>query len=172
MQTIMNHKKLLIGLLISFSSFVSFGQIKKTAKKPTSLPTILFVCEHGAARSTIASAYFNKIAMEKGLKYKAIFRATSPDTALTLATKKGLVEDGFDTKNMKPILVRQNDMNIANEIITFDCSLPSKDSLSNKVSKWDGIPPISKDYKVARNEIVAKVQVLISDLRKKRKKKK
>lgn len=168
----MNHKKLLIGLLISFSSFTSFGQIKKTGKDTTSLHTILFVCEHGAARSTIAAAYFNKIAIEKGLKYKAIFRATSPDTALTSATKKGLIEDGFDTKNMKPILVTQSDINFADEIITFDCSLPTKDSLSNKVSKWNGIPPISKDYQAARNEIVSKVQVLIAELTKKRKKKK
>jgi arsenate reductase (thioredoxin) len=169
MQTIMNHKKLLIGLLISFSAFTSFGQIKKKGKGTNPTHTILFVCEHGAARSTIAAAYFNKIAIEKKIKYKAIFRAASPDTALTFATNKGLIEDGFDTKNMKPVLVAQCDINMANEIITFDCSLPSKDSLSNKVSKWNGIPPISKDYQTARNEIVSKVQMLISDLGKKKK---
>jgi arsenate reductase (thioredoxin) len=169
MQNIMNHKKLAIGILISFCSFTSLGQIKKTGKDTMSLPTILFVCEHGAARSTIAATYFNKIAIEKGLKYKAIFRATSPDTALTIATKKGLTEDGFDIQNMKPILVTQRDINFATQIITFDCSLPTKDSLSSKVSKWNGIPPISRDYQVARNEIVSKVEGLISDLQKKKK---
>jgi arsenate reductase (thioredoxin) len=165
----MNHKKLLIVLLICFSAFTLFGQIKKKGKITTKFIIILFVCEHGAARSTIAAAYFNKMAIEKGLKYKAIFRGTSPDTALTFATRKGLIKDGFDTKNMKPILVKQSEINMANEIITFDCSLPSKDRLSNKVSKWDGIPPISKDYQTARNEIVSKVQVLIAGLGKKKK---
>jgi arsenate reductase (thioredoxin) len=172
MQTIMNNKKIAIGILLSFLSFSSFGQIKKIKTDSSSSHTILFVCEHGAARSTIAAAYFNKIAIENGLKYRAIFKATSPDTALSAATKKGLTEDGFDIQNMKPILVTQNDINSATQIITFDCSLPTKDSLSEKVSKWNGIPPISKDYQIARNEIISKVESLISSLRKKRKKKK
>jgi hypothetical protein len=39
-------------------------------------PAIVFVCEHGAAQSLIATAYFNKLAAERGLPYRAP-RATS-----------------------------------------------------------------------------------------------
>jgi arsenate reductase (thioredoxin) len=165
----MNYIKITMVLLIALSSFASPGQGRKAVKTPAPVKTILFVCEHGAARSTIAAAYFNKIAMEKGLKYNAVFRATNPDTALTQATKKGLMEDGFEIRNLKPVLLNHGDINTATRIITFDCSLPSKDSLSNRVHKWNGIPPISKDYRAARNEILAKILVLIAELGKKRK---
>jgi arsenate reductase (thioredoxin) len=126
--------------------------------------TILFVCEHGAARSTIAAAYFNKMAKEQGVNYKAVFRGTSPDTVLTLGTKKGLMEDGFDVDTWKPLLVTQWDINRASQIITFDCLLPTKGNLNKPVNQWNGIPAISKDYKIARNEIVEKVKMLILEL--------
>ncbi|HKC37012.1 MAG TPA: hypothetical protein VKB95_13150 [Chitinophagaceae bacterium] len=123
---------------------------------------ILFVCELGAARSTIAAAYFNKLANEQGLNYQAIFRATNPDPALKPATIKGLTEDGFDISNQAPKLVSQTDINSASQIVTFDCNLPDK--LSKPVTQWNGIPPISEDYNLARNQILEKVKQLINEL--------
>src|SRR5438552_2704780 len=63
-------------LLLNATSTLSFGQ--NLNKDSTNNAIILFVCEHGAARSTIAAAYFNKLAKEKGLNYKAIFRGINP----------------------------------------------------------------------------------------------
>ena len=133
------------------------------------MPEILFVCEHGAARSTIASAYFNKLAEEQGLNYRAIFRATNPDSILMPATMKGLTEDGFDISQWTPKLVSQTDINSASEIVTFDCNIPISDSSSKPHVQWNGIPPVSKDYNLARDQIVKKVQELINDLAKKQK---
>lgn len=73
---------------------------------------------------------------------------------------------------MKPILVTQKDIDIAKQIITFDCILPTEDSSNSEIQKWNGIPPISKDYQIARNEIVEKVELLINSLTKKRKRRK
>ena len=131
------------------------------------MPEILFVCEHGAARSTIATAYFNKMAEEQGLNYRAVFRGTNPDSILMPVTIKGLTEDGFDISNWTPKLVSPTDINSASEIVTFDCNIPAVDSSSKPLVKWNGIPPVSKDYKLARDQIVAKVQELIDDLAKK-----
>jgi arsenate reductase (thioredoxin) len=129
---------------------------------------ILFVCELGAARSTIAATYFNKLAKEQGLGYEAIFRATNPDVALKPATIKGLTEDGFDISNQVPKLVSQTDINSADQIVTFDCNLP--DSFSKPVTQWNGIPPISEDYNLARNQILEKVLQLINELTEKQQK--
>jgi arsenate reductase (thioredoxin) len=129
-------------------------------------PTILFVCEHGAARSTIAAAYFNKLAQEQGLNYQAVFRGTSPDSVLTMGTKKGLIEDGFDVTSWKPLMVTSKDISTASQVVTFDCTLPSMETVKKPISQWNGIPPISKDYKAARNEIVGKVKELLSELAK------
>jgi arsenate reductase (thioredoxin) len=60
--------------------------VRKTGKihqQRIAKPVILFVCEHGAARSTIAAAYFNKFAQQQNLDYVAVFRGTDPDTTLT-----------------------------------------------------------------------------------------
>ena len=129
---------------------------------------ILFVCELGAARSTIAAAYFNRLAKEQGLDHEAIFRATNPDSALKPGAIKGLTEDGFDITNWTPRLVSQTDINSAYQIVTFDCNLPDK--LSKPVTQWNGIPPISNDYSLARDQILEKVQQLINELAEKQKK--
>ncbi len=124
------------------------------------------MCEHGAARSVIAAAYFNKLAKEKNLNYQAAFRGTSPDSTLTTATAAGLIKDGFNTTVWKPLLVARADVSAATQVVTFDCSPPFE---SNKpAAKWDGVPAISKDCNVARNEILKYVQLLIQDLEKKK----
>ena len=39
---------------------------------------VVFVCEHGAAKSVVATAYFNTLAAERGLPFRATFRGTAP----------------------------------------------------------------------------------------------
>jgi len=152
-------------LLIMTTSF-SFGQNPNTDS--SAKPIILFVCEHGAARSTIAAAYFNKLAKEKNLNYKAIFRGTDPDTSLSPDAKNGLLKDGFDIKDWQPQLVTQSDINSASEIITFDCTLPMEGNFEKPIYRWNGIPPMSKDYQVAKDQIADKVITLIEELEQKK----
>lgn len=45
---------------------VSFGQDRMGAMKAEKTPAILFVCEHGAAKSVLAAAYFDKLARNAG----------------------------------------------------------------------------------------------------------
>ena len=151
-------------------AFFAVGQ-NNPGKKSVSNQVILFVCEHGAARSTIAAAYFNKLAKQKKLDYTAVFRGTDPDTVLTPGTAKGLIKDSFDISGWTPKLVSDQEIKEAYKIITFDCKLPTKDSSSIAVEQWDGIPPISKDYAVARNQIAEKVNHLIAELPKTKRKK-
>jgi protein-tyrosine-phosphatase len=153
--------------LLFLISLFYFSQTSNNYKKINNMPEILFVCEHGAARSTIATAYFNKLAEEQGLNYQAIFRATNPDSTLMPATIIGLKEDGFNINNWAPKLVSQMDIDSASQIVTFDCNLP--DNLSKRATQWNGIPPVSKDYRVARDQIVEKVRRFINELAEKRK---
>ena len=149
-------------LILSGSFSFCFGQNGKNDSSAKSI--ILFVCEHGAARSPIATAYFNKMAKERGLNYTAIFRGINPDTSLSVNTKKGLTEDGFDIKNWQPKLVTRHDINSASEVITLDCNLILKDSPARPVYQWNGTPPISESYQAARNDIANKVAILIKEL--------
>jgi hypothetical protein len=39
--------------------------------------TIMFVCEHGTAKSLIAASFFNRLAAEQKIGYRAIARGTA-----------------------------------------------------------------------------------------------
>ena len=43
-----------------------------TAPEPKPAGTVLFICEHGSAKSVVAAAHFNQIAADRGLPYRAI----------------------------------------------------------------------------------------------------
>ncbi|MEE9432391.1 MAG: hypothetical protein V3V16_15195 [Melioribacteraceae bacterium] len=144
-------------LLIVFVSLLFSCEQKSEPKE------ILFVCTHGAARSPIAAAYFNKIAKEKNLNYRAIFRGTEPDSVLTNGTVKGLIKDGFTINDWELKKVSKNDISKAKKIITFDCKL-SSNVTPTKIEQWNGTPPISKDYNKARDILKEKVNQLIATL--------
>ena len=73
-------------------------------------PTVVFVCEHGAAKSVIATAYFNKIAAEKGLRARAIYRGVNPQADLSVSALKGLRDDGLTTPDLKPSAIAPADV--------------------------------------------------------------
>lgn len=134
--------------------------------------TIVFVCEHGAARSTIAAAYFNKLAQQQGLNYRAVFRGNNPDSAVGTAAKKGLIADGFDVQGWKPAPADKQDFENAYRVVTLDCILPETHRPSKPVTQWKGIPSINADYNAGRDSIVKKVQALIAELSQKNTQKK
>src|SRR5262249_35219238 len=154
-----------VGLLFN----PSFGQEAEKETATSTPPTILFVCEHGAAKSVIAAAYFDRLAKEQKLEYKAVFRGTNPDPTLSPVTEKGLKEDGIDTSGWKPEMVAKRDMNEAAEVITFGCTLPDGNNVASKVTDWNDIPPPSQNYQLARDEIRKRVQGLVDSLAKKEK---
>lgn len=150
----------MITLLIGGGSVSSFGQ-NTQVKKATSVRTILFVCEHGAGRSTIAATYFNKIAEKQGLKYYAIFRGVEPQEALGESTKNGLIKDGIDVTNLIPIKLSKNDINNAYKVVTLDVALP--DTLNKVDIAWTGIQ-MAGNYDVSKTQIALKVDSLITQL--------
>jgi arsenate reductase (thioredoxin) len=155
---------LVILVMVLFLPSSSFGQDSKV--KTANEGTILFVCEHGAAKSVIAAAYFDKLAIERGLKHRAVFRGTNPDSTLAPAAEKGLKEDGINTSGWKPELVTKKDMDSASRIVTLGCALPEKPGVAKKVVEWNGVPSPSQNYQAARDDIVKRVQSLIDDLAK------
>lgn len=155
---------LLLLVPIMFTSITSYGQDseEKAAKEKT--PTILFICEHGAAKSVIAAAYFDKLAKERGLRYRAVFRGTNPDPTLAAAAEKGLKEDGIETRGWKPAIVSENDLKAASGVVTLGCALPGKYKVAGNVTEWNDIPSVNENYQVAREDILNRVQRLIDNL--------
>src|ERR671930_1747505 len=91
---------------------------------PGSPPAIVFVCEHGAAKNVIATAYFNKLAAERTLPYRATFRGTSPQDDLSVRAVAGLKADGLAAPTGKPAAITDGDVSGATHIFAIGCKLP------------------------------------------------
>jgi protein-tyrosine-phosphatase len=123
-------------------------------------PVIIFVCEHGAAKSIIAAAYFNKFAVEKNLNIRAIARGTNPDSELSPKTIAGLQADGLTPTESNPQKLSLADIESAQQVITF-CELPEEYQNKVEIEKWDDVPPVSENYEKARDAILEKLNQLM-----------
>ena len=150
------------GLLMN----LAFGQQGKEKAVSRTTPTVLFVCEHGAAKSVIAAAYFNKLAKGQRLNYRAAFRGINPDPTLNPVAENGLKQDGIDTSGWKPARVTQKDIDEASQIVTLGCTLPAGIHVTSRVTDWNDTPSPSQNYELAREAIKKRVQKLIDDLAK------
>ncbi len=143
--------------------FLCFATILVCCNQSKDSKEVMFICPHGAARSPIAAAYFNKLVKEKNLNYHAIFRGTEPDATLSARTVEGLTAEGIDIKGWKPALVSEKDINKAYKIITFDCKVPS-DNVSALQEQWNGTPSPSKEYESYTASVREKVKQLVEKL--------
>ena len=125
---------------------------------------IIFVCEHGAAKSVIAAAYFNKLAIDKGLELRAIARGTNPDNELSANTIAGLHEDSLTPTGNVPQKLSIEDMKSAQRIISF-CELPEEYHRKTAIERWDDIPPVGENYEKARDAILERIESLMKELR-------
>jgi arsenate reductase (thioredoxin) len=141
----------------------AFGQAIK-AKPARAEPRILFVCEHGAAKSVIAASTFDKLAKEQRLPHRALFRGVHPDATLNPVAKDGLERDGVDTSGWKPTLVTQKDVDEASRVVTLGCMLPGGLHARRQVTDWNDIPSPSENYSRARDHIKEKVRNLVAEL--------
>ena len=123
-------------------------------------PTIVFVCEHGAAKSVIAAAYFNKLAQEKNLNAHAIARGTHPDLEVSPKAITGLKEDGLGPTERVPQQLSRADVQSAQRIISF-CELPAEYQAKVSIERWDGVPPVSEGYQKARDSILEHINQLL-----------
>lgn len=125
--------------------------------------TVVFVCEHGAAKSVVAAAHFNKLAQERGLPFRAISRGTAPDPAVPAGISAGLKSDGLSLPaGFTPAHVGAEDASGAVRVVTFDVTLPT--ATPKTPTPWDGLPAFSDGYAPASAAIRAKVETLIGEL--------
>jgi protein-tyrosine-phosphatase len=138
-----------------------FGLVQSTAPSPA----VVFVCEHGAAKSVIATAYFNKLAAERGLPYRATFRGTAPQDDLSVRAVAGLKADGLAIPSGKPAPISEADVTAATHIFAIGCTLPAAAARSGKAADWTDVPD-DQGYAPMRDAIVRHVTALLDDLAK------
>ena len=154
---------MIIQILIAAAALVTVPQATRSA---ATQPTVVFVCEHGAAKSVIATTYFNKIAAERGLHARALYRGVKPQAELSVSALKGLRDDGLTVPDQKPSPITQADVEAATVMFAIGCTLPSNATASGKADSWDDVPE-DKGYAATRDAIKRHVERLVEELLKK-----
>ena len=124
---------------------------------------ILFVCEHGAAKSVVAAAHFNRLAAERGLSLLAVPRGTEPDEAFAAGAIHGLEMDGVALAGGRPRGVTATDIDASLRVIAFGDAAEALRDIRRDVERWD-VPAVSEGYEAARTDIVDRLESLLEEL--------
>ena len=126
--------------------------------------TILFLCPHNAAKSVLAAAYFDQLARERGLDYRAASAGTSPDAAPSPAVVAMLRDEGIDVSGYRPRHLTAEDLSNAHRVISLGCDLDDPVGRNARVDRWDDVPPASQDLGASRAAIWRHLDALINEL--------
>lgn len=120
---------------------------------------ILFLCQHGGAKSVIAASHFNRLAAERGLPFVATAAAAEdPYDAVPAPVAGHLQSQGFDVRKLKPHHVALEELETAARIVTIGCDLPGAHE------NWDDVPAASEDLEGSVAAIRRHVETLAGDL--------
>jgi len=161
---LMQHRLIVIGtavLSIAFSPRVFHAQEASASSQHKT--TVVFVCEHGAAQSVIAAAYFNRLVAERHLPYHAIARGASPQENPSVATAAGLKADGMTVTGEKPKGLSDAEAADAVRIVAF-CPIPDRFGRMALIEKHEDVPLISEGYAAARDKILGYVKQVLDEL--------
>lgn len=120
---------------------------------------VLFVCEHGAAKSVVAAALFNRMAAERGLTVRAVSRGTDLDPCVNPVARAGLAAEGLAWDDA-PTLLAPGDLTAAARVIAFS-SLPAL--AGAPVEIWSA-PAVGDGYAAARTAIAVHVARLVDEM--------
>lgn len=126
-------------------------------------PTVLFMCPHGAAKSLMASAYFQKLAKERGLNVRVDSAGTAPDPKLSESVVAHLRKNGYAIPIDKPRAATAADMSGADVVLSMGCDLSKLPAPKGTVKNWQ-VPDFSADFNVAEQSIREHVNQLVDEL--------
>lgn len=120
---------------------------------------ILFLCQHGGAKSVVAASHFNRLAAERGLPFVASSAAAEdPYDAVPAPVADYLEREGFDVRQLEPHHAAPDEIASAARIVTIGCDLPGAHE------RWDDVPAASEDLEGSVAAIRRHVQALAEDL--------
>lgn len=126
--------------------------------------TVLFLCPHNAAKSVMASEYFNKRSEELGLNAHAFSAGTEPDEAAAPQVVALLDTEGFYGTVHKPRKVTGEDVEKASLVVSIGCDVQKLPLSETPLSSWDDVPMPSRDLAGAWQRIREHVNRLLTNL--------
>ena len=127
-------------------------------------PKVLFMCPHGAAKSVLASAYFQRRAKERGLNVVVDAAGTEPDATVSPAVAAHLKERGYSVPIEKPRKVTAEDLASADLVISLGCDVAGLPQPRGKLVRWDEVPAPSEGLSATDDAIRTRVDALVEEL--------
>jgi arsenate reductase (thioredoxin) len=124
---------------------------------------VLFVCLHGAAKSVLAAADFQRMAAERGLDVPAASAGTEPDPAIAPGVLRTLLAEGIDLRGQAPRRLTRGDVAAAARIVAFGCDLGAAAPAGTAVEQWADVPAVSDDLPAARAVIRRHLERLVDE---------
>jgi arsenate reductase (thioredoxin) len=125
--------------------------------------SVLFVCLHGAAKSVLAAADFQRMAAARGLEIPAASAGTEPDPAIAPGVLRTLLAEGVDLRGQSPRRVTRDDVAGAARVVAFGCDLGETAPAGTRVEQWADVPPVSDDLPAARAVIRRHLERLVEE---------
>ena len=122
---------------------------------------VLFVCQHGAAKSVIAARHLAELAQARGLNINASAAGVEPDEVIPAHVIAGLREDGVDDHDASPRAVTRELLESARIVVSFGCDLSGLTENEDRIVQWRGVPAVSDGYDAARTEILTRVHAIL-----------
>jgi arsenate reductase len=130
--------------------------------------TVVFVCEHGAAKSVLAAALVESLAAERGVPLRALARGTEPEPQIAPAVAAGLLVQGIDVGAWQPRPVTPGDLAGAWRVVSFGPDLSQLHPTGTPVQVWSDVPAVADGLQAAQAAIADRLSTLLQDLPKQR----
>lgn len=149
---------------LAFAAAPAHGARSQESRVSGSVRHVLFMCPHGAAKSVLASAYFERLAKERGLNVRVQSAGTEPDAAIAPAVAAHLQGQGYTTPTTPPRKATAEDLAHADLVISLGCDLAGLPRPRGALLQWDDIPSPSAEFDRADEAIRARVIALVDEL--------
>ena len=154
---------LVVTIIVAGATAAGLYALKRGQSPPLKPPTVLFMCPHGAAKSVLASAYFERMAKERGLNVRVESAGTDPDSTVSPAVAAHLKRQRYPDPQ-EPRKVTPRDFESADVVISIGCDLTALPEPRGILVRWDEVPPLSEDFAQADEAIRKRVIDLIAEL--------
>jgi glyoxylase-like metal-dependent hydrolase (beta-lactamase superfamily II)/protein-tyrosine-phosphatase len=142
----------------------AYNQAPAVAATPAQARHVVFMCPHGAAKSVLASAYFERLAKARGLNVRVDARGTEPDPAVSPKVAEHLTKNGYRIPVATPQRVSPADLASADIVISLGCDVRGLDVRAGTLRQWDDVPGPGEDFAGADAAIQRRVAALVDEL--------
>jgi protein-tyrosine-phosphatase len=122
------------------------------------------MCPHGAGKSVLASAYFQRLARERGLNVRVESAGTDPDPEVAPIVATHLEKTGYELPVATPRRVTEADLATAAVVVSIGCDLKGLPLPRGTLLRWDDVPGPSEDLAGAEAKIRAHATQLVDEL--------